>query len=68
MQRENPIEDMVKVMLEETTKGYLQIRSSLQEPLKSKLINFLMQSLDVFAWSPSDILGLVPLRCVGDQS
>lgn len=32
----------------------------LPEPLKSKMIAFLMANLDVFAWSHEDMIGIDP--------
>lgn len=48
------------VMLEGTAERYVQIGSCLQEPLKKDLVNLFKPNLDVFAWSPSDMLGIYP--------
>src|SRR3954467_12381994 len=60
MQRVSPVDEVEKVLLEGSPKKYLQIGSCLQEPLKTKLVNFLRANLDVFAWTPSDMPRIDP--------
>lgn len=59
-QRVSPVEEMEKIALQGSSERYLQIRSCLQEPLRTKLIDFLLSNIDVFAWTPSNMPGIDP--------
>src|SRR4051812_47155965 len=60
LQRVSPVEEVEKISLEGSSNKYLQVGSCLQEPLKTRLIDFLRANLDVIAWTPSDMLGIDP--------
>src|SRR3954471_22613031 len=58
--RPEPAEAITKVPLQRGEEYFLQIGSHLGGPLRDNLIKFLIDNLDIFAWSPSDMPGIDP--------
>src|SRR4051812_7877816 len=58
--RPSPAEAVTKIPLQNGEGRFLQIGSHLEDPLRNNLIKFLVENLDVFAWSPSDMPGIDP--------
>lgn len=60
-QRGKLVEDSAPILLSQNNpKKVTNIKTSLQEPLKEKLIVFLQENDDVFAWTAADMLGIDP--------
>ena len=60
-QRGKPAEDLIPVpLIVEDPEKVTYIGESLQEPLKGKLIWFLQENNDVFAWTAADMPGIDP--------
>ena len=54
-----PIEDLVSIPLnDENEEHVVKIDSNLREEVRTQLINFLQKNVDVFAWVPTDMLGI----------
>src|SRR3954462_13438224 len=58
--RPEPVEEVTQIPLQNGEGSFLQIGSQLTDPIRSKLVRFLIGNLDVFAWSPSDMPGIDP--------
>ena len=60
-ERGKPIEDLVTVPLNDGKSDHvIQIGSELDDDVKQKLVMFLQQNLDMFAWTPADMPGIDP--------
>ena len=56
-----PTEVLEDIPLEEgNPEKFTRIRTSMKEKTKQDLVQFLRKSIDVFAWSHEDILGIDP--------
>nr|XP_025627954.1 uncharacterized protein LOC112721096 [Arachis hypogaea] len=53
-----PNEDLEKVALTEDPKKFTFIRTSIDDEVKNKLINFLRMNADLFAWTSGDMPGI----------
>ncbi|KAL8134681.1 hypothetical protein AgCh_009636 [Apium graveolens] len=59
--REKPAEDLISVPLDpENPERMTFIGAILEEPLRGKLVKFLQENSDVFAWSAADMSGIDP--------
>ena len=53
-------EDLVKITIGDDPEKFFQIGSQLPQQEKEKLVEFLKQNIDVFAWNAYEALGVDP--------
>ena len=53
-------EELVKVRILLDVDMYFQVRASMEDKDRVRVLLFLMQNVDVFAWSPYEVLGVDP--------
>ena len=53
-------EDLVKITIGDDPEKFFQIRSQLPQQEREKLIEFLKQNINVFAWNTYEALGVDP--------
>ena len=54
------VEDLVKVRILPNDDRSFQIRASMKDEDKVRMLLFLAQNVNVFAWSPYEVLGVDP--------
>ena len=59
-ERDEPVEQLVSIPLKkEDPKKIIQIGSQLSDPEQQQLINLLRANVDIFAWSATDMRGIL---------
>ena len=58
--KEAKCEDLVRITVGDDPERFFQIGSQLPQQEKEKLVEFLKQNIDVFAWNAYEALGVDP--------
>jgi len=53
-------EELIKVKILPDTNKYFQVGASMKDEDRVQVLLFLTQNMDVFAWSPYEVPGLIP--------